>query len=82
MKAGYESPAIKVEEYELNTAIASGCESVVNIGSTEGEDADGVYHTICSDYKEETFDLDPSVQNFWSSCSCYLSAGGSTVFTS
>lgn len=80
----YEKPSIEFECFELNAAIASGCGNIVSIGP-----AGGPYDTVCDEFIEEEFSLlsvpheDPSSQNFWQdSCSCYLSAGVDTVFTS
>ena len=79
----YEKPSIEFECFELNAAIASGCNNVVSIGPAGGG------YDVCDEYKEEEFMLfsvphePPASQNFWEeSCSCYLSAGVETVFTS
>lgn len=82
MKAGYEKPRIAVEEYQLDTAIATGCETIVNLGP-EDHEYNGTFYTACSYFGQETFDAEPPAQmNFFETCSCYLSAGGATVFTS
>ena len=89
MKNGYKKPAIEIEEYTLDTAIASGCMSVVNLGP--GDDRYG--YKVCSDYEVDLGisayawnpgdKMDPTVTNFYpESCSCYLSAGTGTMFTS
>ena len=84
MKKGYEKPVLEFEEYELNTAIASGCGTIVSLGPG----GDGI-HSMCSEY-EDAFDMEaallsvePTKTNFYEgSCSCYLSAGDGTLFTS
>ena len=83
MKANYEKPMIEFEEYALDTAIATGCGTIVDLGP-EDHEYNGKYYTACSYFGEETFDAEsPANMNFFfESCSCYLSAGGSTVFTS
>ena len=82
VKAGYEKPRIAVEEYQLDTAIATGCETIVNLGP-EDHEYYGTFYTACSYFGQETFDAEPPAQmNFFETCSCYLSAGGATVFTS
>lgn len=82
VKANYEKPKIEVEEYQLDTAIATGCGTIVDLGPEE-HDYNGTHYTVCDYFGEETFDAEsPANMNFFESCSCYLSAGGSTVFTS
>lgn len=82
MKAKYEKPMIVVEEYQLNTAIATGCQEIVNLGP-EDQEYNGTYYVACSYFGEETFEAEsPAHMNFFETCSCYLSAGGATVFTS
>lgn len=82
MKANYEKPMIVIEEYQLDTAIATGCGTIVDLGP-EGIWDDGEFHTACGYFEEETFDArDPENMNFFETCSCYLSANGGTVFTS
>ncbi len=83
MKAGYEKPMLTVEEYELNTAIATGCDNTVSLGPMDYE-YKGTYYTVCSEYDQGTYDSEsPENMNFFEGhCSCYLSAGGETVFTS
>lgn len=82
VKANYEKPMIVVEEYQLDTAIATGCQEIVNLGP-EDHYYNGKFYTACSYFGEETFDAEsPANMNFFETCSCYLSAGGGTVFTS
>ena len=82
VKAGYEKPMIVVEEYQLDTAIATGCQVIVNLGP-EDHEYNGTWYSACSYFGEETFDAEsPANMNFFESCSCYLSAGGDSVFTS
>ena len=82
MKANYEKPMIVIEEYQLDTAIATGCGTIVDLGP-EAHEYNGTIYTTCSYFEEETFDAeDPANMNFFETCSCYLSANGGTVFTS
>lgn len=82
MKAYYEKPKIEFEVYQLDTAIATGCQEIVNLGP-EDKEYNGKYYSACSYFGEETFDAEsPAQMNFFETCSCYLSAGGATVFTS
>ena len=82
MKANYEKPMIIFEEYQLDTAIATGCQVTVNLGP-EDHEYNGKFYTACSYFGEETFDAEsPKHMNFFETCSCYLSAGVGTVFTS
>lgn len=82
VKANYEKPKIEFEEYQLDTAIATGCGTIVDLGPEE-HDYNGTHYTVCDYFGEETFDAEsPESMNFFETCSCYLSAGGGTVFTS
>lgn len=82
VKANYEKPKIEFEEYQLDTAIATGCGTIVDLGP-EDHEYKGKFYTACSYFGEETFDAEsPANMNFFETCSCYLSAGGGTVFTS
>ena len=82
MKAGYEKPMIVVEEYQLDTAIATGCQTKVDLGP-EAHEYNGKIYSVCDYFGQETFDAEsPAYMNFFETCSCYLSAGGATVFTS
>ncbi|MCD7736457.1 MAG: hypothetical protein LUI07_05790 [Lachnospiraceae bacterium] len=82
MKAKYEKPTLKIEEYELNKAIATGCQTIMDLGP-EDHEYNGTYYTQCSYWKTEEFDFeDPAKMVFFENCSCYLSSGSTTVFTS
>lgn len=81
MKADYEKPTIEFEEYELNAAIATGCQTIISLGP--GDDV----NSVCDEYKVELYarsrSVDPFNGNFYEgSCSCYLSAGDGTLATS
>lgn len=82
MKARYIKPTIEFEEYELNTAIATGCHTVVSLGP--GDDT----HKTCDEYNVDIYRIMPQMEppqqiNFYEdSCTCYLSAGTGTLFTS
>ena len=102
MKKVYSKPTIEVEIYEINTAIATGCGQVVNLGPGNtlhktcdsyleqmdmggGVYAGDVYYTDQHpDCELDSNHLSPAKMNFYDDggCSCYLSAQGSTVFTS
>lgn len=80
MKAGYEKPMIEYEEYELNTAIAAGCQSIISLGP--GDDT----HPTCEEYEIDFGSIAATralPDNFYEdSCTCYLSAGVGTLMTS
>lgn len=86
MKKVYSKPNVEIENYELNSNIASNCSLVVEMGP-EGPGA----IRVCDDYYEKTGEergiatqsLPYNVQ-FWTeeSCDCYYSAGGDGCFTS
>ena len=80
MRGDYEKPMITVEEYHLNTAIASGCETIMDLGP-EDHEYNGTYYTQCSYWEEEEFDENSANMTFFENCSCYLSSGVN-VFTS
>ena len=48
MKKRYIKPTIEVELYELNTAIATGCGTICNLGP--GLETHDHLHDVCSDY--------------------------------
>lgn len=82
MKANYEKPIIVIEEYQMDTAIATGCGTIVDLGP-EAHKYNGKFYTACDYFGEETFDAEsPAHMTFFETCSCYLSAGGGTIFTS
>lgn len=71
-----------IEEYTLNTAIATGCQTIVDLGP-EAHEYNGTMYSVCSYFEIEEFNAEsPEHMNFFEPCTCYLSAGGSTVFTS
>lgn len=81
MVINYEKPMIEFEEFELDAAIATGCGTVVSLGPGDDD------HAICSEYIQDlslfSDHLPPQYANFYEgSCSCYLSAGVGTLFTS
>ena len=45
MKAGYEKPMIEFDEYELDSAIAAGCTTIISLAPMP---YDG--HAICEEY--------------------------------
>lgn len=81
MKVGYRKPAVEFEDYELNVAIATGCESIKNLGP--GDES----HDVCTDFIID-FGIDtyasPAAETYFyeGSCLCYLTAPGSAIFTS
>ncbi|MCD7840255.1 MAG: hypothetical protein LUG46_06505 [Erysipelotrichaceae bacterium] len=82
MRDNYEKPMIMIEEYVLDTAIATGCETIMDLGP-EDHEYNNTYYTQCSYWDTEEFDSeDPAYMSFFESCSCYLSAGDTPVFTS
>ena len=55
MKANYEKPIIVIEEYQMDTAIATGCGTIVDLGP-EAHEYNGKFYTACDYFGEETFD--------------------------
>lgn len=87
MKARYIKPTIEFEEYELNASIATGCQEIVSLGP--GDEILGFI--TCSEYDQPLppapqsmfRSKEPEEVNFYeNSCSCYLSAGIGSLFTS
>lgn len=82
MKKAYVKPMVQFEEFELNTAIAAGCESTVSLGPGDAA------NPVCKEYDQSPWSLrgrasDPLDITFYEgSCSCYLSSVGSTLLTS
>lgn len=80
MKAGYEKPTIEFDEYELNTAIAAGCQTIVSLGP--GDDT----HPVCKEYEPDfgpqTYARSLPLNFYEDSCTCYLSAGVGTLMRS
>lgn len=80
MKINYKKPFIEIEDYEIDTVIAAGCQTLVSLGP--GDDT----HPVCKEY-EPDFGQSRSARalplNFYEdSCTCYLSAGVGTLMTS
>lgn len=80
MKINYKKPFIEIEDYEIDTVIAAGCQTLVSLGP--GDDT----HPVCKEYD---VDFGPSISarslplNFYEdSCTCYLSAGVGTLMRS
>ena len=80
MKINYKKPFIEIEDYEIDTVIAAGCQTLVSLGP--GDDT----HPVCEEYN---VDFGPSNSarslplNFYEdSCTCYLSAGVGTLMRS
>lgn len=82
MKLRYEKPLLEVENYELDTSIASNCNYVISSGPAHRD------HAPCKDYydligmpmpqsaKPNNYNID-----FYDDCDCYYSASG-IFFTS
>lgn len=82
MKVGYRKPAVEFEDYELNTAIANGCQVIVSLGP-----GDPVTGEICKEYNTEIISMEDENslrENFYEEdiCVCYLTAGTGALFTS
>lgn len=81
MKKDYIKPIIEIEEFELNAAIAAGCDYHVNLGPGDST------HEMCSYFKDYEW-LGEGVRAvsegpfYDGSCSCYLSSGGVALLTS
>ena len=82
MKIGYEKPVMEFEEYELDTAIAAGCTTIVSLGPGDG------LNRVCDEYIQELSlrsRSNPAMDGptfYEGSCSCYLTSSGSTLLTS
>lgn len=87
MKKNYVKPMLVLEHYELDTSIASGCQRVISLGPEPG-DYNGTSYPVCKEYEIIEFsnfkaaESPASNVSFFDSCSCYLTAGGDSVFTS
>ena len=82
MKLKYEKPMLEVENYELDTSIASNCSYVISSGPEHPD------HSPCEDYyalinKPMPASADAPRYNidFYDDCDCYYSASG-IFFTS
>lgn len=80
MKKEYVKPSIEFEDFELNAAIAAGCQTVISLGPGDYS------NEVCDEYSQPE-SIRPAYgimgSNFYeNSCSCYLNAGGSTLLTS
>lgn len=77
MKLKYEKPLLEIENYELDSSIASNCSLVVNSGPKHPE------HDPCSEYYEiigmpmpaTTYSSRYNI-DFYDDCDCYYSASG------
>lgn len=84
MKKSYIKPQAAFESFAVNTSIASGCTTQVNLGPGD------VNHEMCKDYAGSwggfsmySFGDTPVQTNFYpGSCDCYLDAGEGLMFTS
>ena len=82
MKLKYEKPMLEIENYELDTSIASNCGLVVTSGPEHAN------HAPCDDYYDligwpKTKSIDGPKYNidFYDDCACYYTASGA-FFTS
>lgn len=83
MKKTYVAPTCEVEYYELNTSIASNCDTIVSNGPEIGD------YKACKEF-EGIFGDEPvfrarSVSNvsfYEDVCSCYYSSSGNGYWTS
>ena len=89
MRKAYTKPALEVEEYQLNKAIATNCTTTI----TWGPGAPG--HEVCPEF-EGSFDVviaseAPSMNSsgnvpFYddgsAGCDCYYTSGGNSYFSS
>lgn len=89
MKKSYIKPQAAFESFAVNTSIASGCTTRVNLGP--GDSVLG--YTECSDYQggfeislyawQPGDHMSGTNTNFYpENCDCYLDAGESLMFTS
>lgn len=85
MKKEYVKPSIEFEDFELNAAIAAGCQTVISLGPGDYS------NEVCDEYSQPEsirpaygiMGSTPQPLTFYEgSCSCYLSSVGSTLLTS
>ena len=93
MKKKYEKPVIEIEEYHLSDKIATGCKTIVDIGPGYYWPADGTYKSECDYYKSRRTGVSSASSNVswygeddweyaYTNCTCYHTAGDSTLLTS
>lgn len=84
MKKPYMIPDFEVERYELNTAIAANCSTIIS----NGPEMDG--HEVCEGYEDmfetpvfraRTLSTDAPFYDE-GTCYCYYSSGGDGFWTS
>ncbi len=86
LKKAYEAPMLEIEEYCLDTSIASNCAIVVYNGPAMGS------HSQCKDYTNpfpEEDEISPTSMphnvSFYADtedCDCYTTGGGGSYWTS
>lgn len=83
MKAGYEKPMIEFDEYELDSAIAAVCTTIISLAPMPYEG-----HSICDEYAQplsitsRSSVPQPDNWNDSTSCTCYYSSGEIPMLTS
>lgn len=87
LKKVYEAPMLEIEEYCLDTSIASNCATVVHNGPAMGS------HSQCDDYvnvnpfpddDEISLASEPRNVSFYedTACDCYTTGGNGSYWTS
>lgn len=86
VKKKYERPAIDIEFYEIDDAIAAGCVTIYTLYPENPSDPDKYYPTCYSDY--ETLSLEAAAAATISTpfmnedCSCYYGSGNAPCLSS
>ena len=86
MKKKYERPAIDIELYEINDAIAAGCVTIYTLYPVNPSDPDTYYPHCYEDY--ETLSLEAAAAATTTTpfmnedCSCYYGSGNSPGLSS
>lgn len=82
MRKDYKKPTIEFDFYEMNEAIAAGCQTIISLGPYPIDD-----HQICGEYEQplSLFSRGTTGADNWAdrtSCSCYYSSGDIPMLTS
>ena len=88
MRKAYTKPALEVEEYQLNKAIATNCDPIITLGPGAPN------HDVCPEFDgafEISLEEAPSMNSsgnvpFYNDgsagCDCYYTSGGNSYFSS
>ena len=92
MEKKYEKPVIEIEEYHLSDKIATGCKTIVDLGPGYFSPTAGGFVSTCDSYKDSVpqttsgdvswYGEDDAEYKYNATCTCYHTAGDSTLLTS